>query len=137
MNGIEIAMDEARDHVRSRSAEILGALGERLGATARVEAVFGAPVEKDGVTVIPVAGVTWTGGASGGGGSSNESSKVADGEGGGGGGRATGRPAGFICIVAGDAEYVPIPDPYLPVKLALAGGFTTWLVLRGLRKLVR
>src|SRR5690606_34414305 len=36
-----------------------GDLAERVGTTARVETVFGEPVERDGVTVIPVARARW------------------------------------------------------------------------------
>ena len=41
-------------------------LAERLGASASASSVFGEPVERDGVTVIPVARVRWgVGGGSG------------------------------------------------------------------------
>jgi uncharacterized spore protein YtfJ len=139
MDTIDSAISEARNAGTGRPARIINALGERLGQTARVETVFGAPIERDGVTVIPVARTSWMGGGGGGGGSSSEdgAGKFGDGEGGGAGGRASAKPAGFIRIVHGDAEFVPIPDPAAKVRLILAGAFAAWLVLRAARKLVR
>jgi uncharacterized spore protein YtfJ len=44
----------------SGSAEgFVASLAEKLGATARAATVFGDPVERDGVTVIPVARARW------------------------------------------------------------------------------
>lgn len=85
---------------------------DTLSGAAKVEAVFGAPVEREGVTVIPVARVLWAGGA--GGGRRQESI-----EGGGGGGCGMGAPAGYIVVKDGDAEYRPI-RPSLE-RVALAG----------------
>jgi hypothetical protein len=47
----------ARGRARSRPlpAPVLSTLAERIGARLGTATVFGAPVERDGVTVIPVA----------------------------------------------------------------------------------
>jgi uncharacterized spore protein YtfJ len=77
---------------------LFGSLGDRLGRAARAAAVFGEPVERDGVTVIPVARARWgMGGGSG---------KRPKGVGGGGG--AVVSPMGFIEIRAGAARFKPI-----------------------------
>ena len=60
----------------------IGTMAEKLGAVARAATVFGEPVERDGITVVPVAKARWgfgggeghrkdEDGAGGGGGTSN------------------------------------------------------------------
>lgn len=72
-------------------------LAERIGAAARASAVFGEAVERQGVTVIPVARAKWGfGGGSGG----------RDGEqGAGGGGGTSVSPVGYIELRAGEARF--------------------------------
>ena len=88
-------------------------LAERLGANATASAVFGTPVERDGVTVIPVARVRW--GFGGGGGGAGRSAKAQDGWGGGGGVHAA--PLGFIEVKDSGAQYRRVHDP---LRLAIA-----------------
>jgi uncharacterized spore protein YtfJ len=87
----------------------IGTMAEKLGAVARAATVFGEPVERDGITVIPVAKARWGfgGGAgqrqaerAGGGG------KQEDGAGGGGGVQVT--PVGFIEVKNNEAKFRPI-----------------------------
>ncbi|HEY5540296.1 MAG TPA: sporulation protein [Coriobacteriia bacterium] len=73
--------------------------------TYTVRRVFGEPVEKEGVTVIPVAMVA---GGGGGGGAPAESENDAEGAGGGFGGMA--RPAGVFVVRADGAEWKPALD---------------------------
>ena len=73
-------------------------LAEKLGAVAQATRIFGEPVERDGVTVIPVAQARW--GMGGGAG------KRPKGVGGGGG--AVVSPRGFIEIRSGAARFKPI-----------------------------
>jgi uncharacterized spore protein YtfJ len=80
--------------------------------TYTVRRVFGDPVEKDGLTVIPVA--TVAGGGGGGGGSAAEGQ--GEGEGGGFGGMA--RPAGVYVVRADGVEWQPALDINL---LGMAG----------------
>ncbi|MGD8486166.1 MAG: hypothetical protein PVH07_05950, partial [Chloroflexota bacterium] len=57
---------EAED-MAGKVPRLLEGLAERLGASAGASAVFGDPVERDGVTVIPVAQSMVGTGAGGGG----------------------------------------------------------------------
>ena len=100
---------------------------ERIAQTIQVHAsakqVYGDPVERDGLTVIPVARVQWGfgGGALGRGAI----------ERGGGGGGARAHPSGFIEIRDGKAEFRPIHDAGTTAGLvsAAALGLITGLVL--------
>jgi uncharacterized spore protein YtfJ len=103
-------------------------LAEKLGATARAARIFGEPVERDGVTVIPVATARW--GLGGGGG---RKGLVARGEGMGGGGGVVVRPAGYIEIRGGGARYRPIVDPKVLIGAGIAGAFLAFRLLRRLR----
>jgi len=105
---------------------------ERLAGVvggSRVETVYGQPVERDGMTVIPVARVGYGFGGAG---------KKIQGEEGGGGGAQV-QPAGFISIRGGSAEFRCIPDPSADaakvLALFLGAGLGSFLLLRGLRGL--
>ena len=43
----------------ARSTGFVERIADRIGAHAEVKAVFGDPIERDGITVIPVAKVRW------------------------------------------------------------------------------
>ena len=106
-------LEDAEKEARADAAENgLTRLAERLGAKAAASAVFGTPVERDGVTVIPVARVRW---GFGGGGGSGRNEKDQDGWGGGGGVQAA--PLGFIEVRDGGAQYRRVHDP---LRLAIA-----------------
>jgi uncharacterized spore protein YtfJ len=78
----------------------IGTVAEKLGAVARATTVFGEPVERGTVTVIPVAKARWGfGGGEG-------HRKDEDGAGGGGGVQVT--PVGFIEITDHAANFRPI-----------------------------
>ncbi|MGD6747809.1 spore germination protein GerW family protein [Streptomyces sp. BH106] len=98
------------------SAALLERLADKLGGRASVAAVFGEPVFREGITVVPVAQV----GFGFGGGAGREKAGDKDGEGGGGGGGAGAKPLGFIEIKDGTATYKPIRDPWVDVALPLA-----------------
>jgi uncharacterized spore protein YtfJ len=80
---------------------LAAAVGGKAGATS----VFGTPVERDGLTVIPVAAARF--GFGGGSGPAPDGKGV----GGGGGGGAASRPLGFIEISGGRARFRHITDP--------------------------
>jgi uncharacterized spore protein YtfJ len=85
----------------------IGTMAEKLGAVARAATVFGEPVERDGITVIPVAKARW--GFGGGAGQRKEEGgrgKQEDGVGGGGGVQVS--PVGFIEIKNNEANFRPI-----------------------------
>jgi uncharacterized spore protein YtfJ len=119
-------------------ASFVERLAKRLGLSASAKAVFGEPVERDGVTVIPVAKVRWgIGGGSGAGRKFKKGDVSGKGQGGGGGGGVHVAPLGYIEIKDGEAEYKPIRDPAALVPLVAVGGIVGWILLRGLRKLLR
>jgi uncharacterized spore protein YtfJ len=81
-------------------SEVLGNARDSI----TVGRVFGEPLERDGVTVIPVARV-----AGGGGGGTGHDENGGDGEGGGFG--MTGRPAGAFVIRGERVQWQPAVDP--------------------------
>jgi uncharacterized spore protein YtfJ len=90
-----------------------------------VKRVYGAPYERDGVTVIPAAAVA--GGAGGGSGEDPTSKAV----GGGTGFGITGRPVGAFVIQDGNVRWQPAFDATRIVQQALiAGGLLALLLLR-------
>jgi uncharacterized spore protein YtfJ len=88
-------------------------------------------VERDGVTIIPVAKVQWGFG----GGSKDKGQGAEDGAGGGGGAQIV--PLGYIELKEGRAEFRRITGPAAFVPMVLASGFVSVLILRGLRKLLQ
>ena len=139
-------MEEARRKAEADAADNrLIKLVESLGGTASAKAVFGEPVEKDGVTVVPVARVRFGVGGGGGRGPGRRKKKGDAGDaeqvgyGHGGGVQAT--PAGYIELSGGKASYKRIGDPARPMAIALlfplAGAVSfgiVALVLAGLTK---
>lgn len=84
--------DDVKAQVQAQVArgEFIERLAERIGVTAQASAVFGGPVERAGLTVIPVARATWgVGGGSG---------EKAGEQGPGGGGGIFVAPLGYIEI---------------------------------------
>jgi uncharacterized spore protein YtfJ len=98
---------------------------------ATVARVFGAPIERDGVTVVPVAHVKGGGGAGGGSGATATGDDH-QGEGSGGGFGFDARPAGVFLIRDGDVSWRPAVDVNKIVvggQIALVAGF---LVIRSI-----
>jgi hypothetical protein len=124
------AFEEARDAASGGAAGLLAGLAEKVGASARAEAVFGEPVERDGLTVIPVAQAMWGSGA--GSGSSEE-----DGSGSAAGGGALTRPLGYIELSGGSAAFVPLQKPWQDAKLVIAWALAAWLGARAVRLILR
>ena len=116
-------LEEANSQ-RESPAKFIGSMAEKLGAVARAATVFGEPVARDGVTVIPVARARW--GFGGGIGHKNNE----DGAGGGGGVQVS--PIGFIEMKNGGAEFRPIRTLSLPWMIAgcLASTFIIRQILR-------
>jgi uncharacterized spore protein YtfJ len=87
--------------------ELLERVGRTVGEKAQVSTVFGEPVEREGITVIPVAKARFGfGGGGGGGGPKGE-----EGAGGGGGGGGAVTPVGYIEVRDGSAEFRRISNP--------------------------
>lgn len=110
-------------------SRLLERLAERVGGRAHASAVFGSPVERDGVTVIPVARVRWGVGAGGG-------ESVADGSSGsGGGGGASADPVGFIEVRQAGATFRTIGNPMTSPGFVLAAAIAIAVVLRAVGRL--
>ncbi|MEA2294262.1 MAG: hypothetical protein QOE86_1901 [Solirubrobacteraceae bacterium] len=86
----------ARKAMAASDSGMFGQMAERLGQTAHASTVFAAPVERSGITVIPVARARY-----GFGGGTGE-----EGTGGGGGVMAT--PCGWIEITDSGSRYRPM-----------------------------
>ena len=130
------ARKQAETSTTGSAAEILERLAEKLGSKASVSAVFGEPVERGGITIIPVARVGFGLGA--GTGRGRKDAGIA--QGGGGGGGCSAAPAGFIEIKDGEAVFKPIRDPLVDVLVPLAvliAGSAAPRVVRGLVRLRR
>jgi uncharacterized spore protein YtfJ len=139
MNGVTVP-DELKESVDRKAAGVADGLmekvAERLGGSAGVKAIYGEPIERDGVTIVPVARVLWGFGTGSGSGSGSQGG--GSGEGGGGGVSAT--PLGFVEIREGRAEFQPIdvrPPLWAVALVILAAGLTSALALRGLRRILR
>jgi uncharacterized spore protein YtfJ len=90
-----------------------------------VRRVFGEPIERDGVVVVPAA--TVRGGAGGGSGSEKDAR-----QGGGGGFGLVARPAGVYVIKGGDAQWRPALDLNRVILGGQIFGVVALLVLRSL-----
>jgi uncharacterized spore protein YtfJ len=98
----------------------------RVTDGARVQQVFGQPIERDGTLVVPVAKVF----GGGGGGSGVEPKEKGNSEGSGGGIGIMARPAGVYVIKDGDAHWRPAVDVN---RIVLGGqllGLALFLVVR-------
>jgi uncharacterized spore protein YtfJ len=109
---------------RRRGDEMLSMLAERIGARLGAATVFGEPVERDGVTVVPVAVTRFGIGA----GAGTDPGKGQEGEGGGGGGGVT--PIGYIELKEGRSRYVPVVHPARMLVLVLGAVLTGLLIVR-------
>jgi len=116
-------MEEAKREAEADAADNrLSKLVDSLGGTASAKAVFGEPVEKDGVTVVPVARVRFGVGGGGGRGpgrkkkgAAGDAEQVGYGHGGG----VQAAPMGYIELSGGTASYRRIADPARPMAIAL------------------
>jgi uncharacterized spore protein YtfJ len=110
-----------------RTREILESVAELSRNAGIADAVFGAPVDREGVTVIPVARLA----RGGGGGSGTEAGA---GTGGGGGFGVTARPVGAFVIRGGKVSWRPALD----LNRVIAGGQVVAVVaLLMVRSIVR
>ena len=150
----DFALEQARKAARSSIDGFVERMAERVGAKASVRAVFGDPIEKDGITVIPVARVRWGfGGGAGRGpiavgpGTTDGATEGANpdlafdegisGAGTGGGGGVSADPVGYIEIGPDGATFRPIVSPMPSPGFILAAGASAALLLRGVARLVR
>jgi uncharacterized spore protein YtfJ len=119
------AQHAAEDDLGSR---LLERLATQVGGKAGAKAVFGDAVERDGITVIPVARVRWGVGAGGG--------EGPEGSGSGGGGGVVADPIGYIEVTSAGATFRPIPRSFGPGAV-LGGALALAIVLRALARFRR
>jgi uncharacterized spore protein YtfJ len=96
--------------------ELLERIGEAVGQKAQVSTIFGEPVQREHVTVIPVAKARFGFGGGGGSGSRERD----EGSGGGGGGGVAVSPVGYIEVRDNGAEFKRILTRTDVVALAAA-----------------
>ncbi|MGH7752198.1 MAG: spore germination protein GerW family protein [Gemmatimonadales bacterium] len=118
-------------------ATLVESIGRRVGSEANAETVFGEPVTRDGVTVIPVAKVRWALAGGGGTGSDDTADGEDYGQGAGAAAAVTAKPLGHIEMGAGGTEFRPVRDRAAVWPLIAASGVAVWLALRALRGLRR
>lgn len=106
--------------------ELLQRVGQRVGEQARVATVFGEPVERGGITVIPVAKARFAFGGGGGAGGRG----VQEGAGGGGGGAGLVTPVGYIELRDGTAQFRRISSPVDLLALVMAASLAALTVKR-------
>jgi uncharacterized spore protein YtfJ len=106
--------------------ELLERIGQTVGKTAQVGTIFGEPVEREGVTVVPVGKARF--GFGGGGGSGSREGDA--GSGGGGGGGAVVSPIGFIEVRDRTAEFRRISTPTDLLALVAAASFAALALKR-------
>lgn len=108
------------------SPDTVSRIGETIGRAARATIVYGDPIVREGVTVVPVAKIRYGFGGAHRGGSD---------AGTGGGLRAS--PLGYIEIRDGQSNYRQIEDPTTHIMRLAVGGALGLLVLRAARRLLR
>ena len=117
------------------ATDILQQIGESLGSSATVKAVFGEPIQAAGRTVVPVAKVAYGfGGGFGTGHGKMDAETGRHGEGGGGGGGVRAFPAGALEITESGTRFIPFPDMRLLAGIFMAGAMLGGLILGRRRK---
>jgi uncharacterized spore protein YtfJ len=108
------------------ATELIGQIGEKVGRSAQVSTIFGEPVEREGVTVIPVAKARFGFGGGGGQGSRERD----EGSGGGGGGAGYVSPVGYIEVREHGAEFKRITTRTDLLALAAAASLAALTLKR-------
>ena len=127
------ALDAARKAAIDRPADgLLERLAGLVGARAGVQAVFGEPVRRDEVTVVPIARVRW---GFGGGGGSAEGTPTGAASGSGGGGGVAADPVGYLELNGTGVTFRSIRDPYPSPAFVLVAGVTVAIVIRAVARL--
>ncbi|QCR24992.1 hypothetical protein C1N53_09425 [Pontibacter sp. SGAir0037] len=90
--------------------------------------IYGEPVEREGITIIPVSKAMY--GFGGGGGGGAKADEAGAGSGGGGGMAVT--PVGYIEIKQGSTRFRPIRDPQTVVKVVAIGSLALLLTTKSI-----
>src|SRR5438445_12087863 len=111
------------------SVMLLQSLKDGILGQASVKAIYGDPIVAKGITIIPVARISYGYGAGDGTGGVGDTS--ARGEGGGGGGGVHAVPVGVVEVSSLDTRFIPISDrKKLTGALLLGVGLGMWLKRR-------
>jgi uncharacterized spore protein YtfJ len=133
MSGQSMSSQMAQTNPESPSflERLANQMGIRTGATS----IVGTPIEREGVTVVPITRATW--GFGGGGGRGGEGANAGEGSGGGGG--ANVRPVGYIELRNGESIFRPVYDPNTVLRIAatVATGLALAMTLRMLARVLR
>ncbi|MBC6990521.1 spore germination protein GerW family protein [Hymenobacter sp. BT491] len=121
-------MSDSTSSLTAPASSIVERLAQQLSTVVSAQTLYGTPVERDGVTVIPVARAQY--GFGGGGGTDGSR---AGGSGGGAGVNLT--PVGYIELKQGNARFRPIRGSVVP--LVAVSGLVALLLLRSVPKLLR
>ena len=122
-------MSGQNEGLRQKESTFIEGLAHQLGITANAKYIYGEAIERDGVTVLPVARAAYGfGGGSG---------KKEQGEGAGGGGGVMLTPVGYIEIKNGETRFRPTRDPLALVPAILAAAPTILLTAWKIAKLLR
>ena len=112
-------------HSAERGGDALvTSLADRIRDHLSAATVYGTPVERDGVTVVPVAVARLAFG----GGSGTDPSKQQEGEGAGAAGTVA--PTGYIELKDGRSRFVPVVHPARMLAIVLAAAVAVLIVLR-------
>ncbi len=106
--------------------ELLERIGQTVGQRAQVSTIFGEPVEREGVTVIPVAKARFGFGGGGGSGAHEDD----EGSGGGGGGGVAVSPIGYIEVRDRSSEFKRISTSFDLLALVAAASVAAVAVKR-------
>jgi uncharacterized spore protein YtfJ len=106
--------------------ELLERIGQTVGERAQVSTIFGEPVEREGVTVIPVAKARFGFGGGGGAGTREEG----EGSGRGAGGGVAVSPIGYIEVRDRDSEFKRIASPVDLLALVAAASLAVIAIRR-------
>jgi uncharacterized spore protein YtfJ len=110
---------------------LLERLGQQLSTSATAQTIYGTPVEREGITVIPVARALY--GFGGGGGGGTKAGEAA-GSGLGAGAGVSLTPVGYIELREGRSRFRPIRSSV--VTLVAVSGAITWLLLRSVPRML-
>ena len=109
--------------------DLVQKIADKLGVAARSIKVYGKPIERDEMTVIPISKVSY--GFGGGKGKQKEQ------EGSGGGGGLQTSPVGYIEMKDGKTKFRPIIDLSMLAPLLASGSLVLFTLFWGVRKLIR
>ena len=120
---------ENKENQGNTSGSFVERIAEKMSGAANASRIYGEPVERNGVTVIPVSKAVY--GFGGGAGT-----KAGE-EGSGGGGGMVLTPIGYIEIKEGATKFRTIRDPQTLIKIFAISGVAVLLTARSITKIFR